>query len=211
METDIRLTFVAAVALARSVIGGPEVAEAWERPSALRRLSVAALAGHTARAVFTVDEYLAATPPDGPPTVTAATYYAAMLPLNDIDSELNKGVRARAEQESAGGQGDLVQRLDDACVQLTEHLPIEQDSRVLRVIAGRVILLDEYLATRLVELALHIDDLCVSVGLPTPAVPGAEVAIRTLVDAARARHGDVAVLRALGRRERDPGEVLRVL
>jgi hypothetical protein len=80
----------------------------------------------------------------------------------------------------------------------------------LRVIGDRSILLDEYVRTRLVELALHIDDLCVSVHMATPDIPGIEVAIRALVDVARLRHGDVAVLRALGRRERDTGDVLRV-
>jgi hypothetical protein len=37
------------------------------------------------------------------------------------------------------------------------------------------------------------------------------VAVETLVEVARLRHGDTAVLRALSRRERDPADALRVL
>lgn len=211
MDNDPRLTFVAATGLARTLIASPEVGEAWDRPSALRKLTVSGLAGHTARTAFTVRDYLAAPAPVGTATVSAATYFGALLPLDDIDSEQNAAIRARGEQESAAGRDELVRRLDEACDQLTECLPTEPASRLLTVIAGRTILLDEYLATRLVELSLHIDDLCVSVGIATPAIPGSDVAIRTLVDAARAVHGDIAVLRALGRRERDPAQVLRVL
>ncbi len=67
--------------------------------------------------------------------------------------------------------------------------------------------------TRLVELTLHIDDLCVSVGVPTPQLPadGTGAAIETLVEVARLRHGDGAVLAALARRERDDGAALRVM
>ncbi len=38
-----------------------------------------------------------------------------------------------------------------------------------------------------------------------------DLAIEALVDVARVRHGDLAVLRALTRRERDSSEALRVL
>jgi hypothetical protein len=58
---------------------------------------------------------------------------------------------------------------------------------------------------------VHIDDLCVSLGRPTPTLPGVEVAISTLIDVAALRHGELSVLRALARRERDPDEVLRVI
>jgi hypothetical protein len=74
-------------------------------------------------------------------------------------------------------------------------------------------MLDEYLRTRVVELVVHADDLAASIGVelvpPQPAT--CRVAIDVLVDAARIRHGDMAVLRALARRERGPVEALRVL
>ena len=42
-------------------------------------------------------------------------------------------------------------------------------------------------------------------------LPGIEVDIQALVDIAAHRHGRLAVLRALARRERDPDQVLRVI
>jgi hypothetical protein len=207
---DIRLSYIAAAAVAREVIARPEVAAAWDEPSALRKLTVRGLAGHLARAVVTVGDYLAAAPPEGVPALTAAAYLAAMFPDEDIDSDLNVAVRTRGEEQAAAGRDALLGRLDALLAHLTEQLPAEPAARTMRVIGDRLILLDEYLRTRLVELALHIDDLCVSVHMGTPDIPGSEVAIRTLVDVARLHHGNVAVLRALGRRERDGENVLRV-
>ena len=101
---------------------------------------------------------------------------------------------------------------------LTERLRVrlvtEAFDRRLQVLGGLVITLDEYLRTRVVELVLHTEDLALSVDLPeaaevTPAA--ATIAINTLVDLARLRHGDLAVLRALARRERDTVNALRVL
>ncbi|MGW0855449.1 hypothetical protein [Streptomyces sp. NPDC002690] len=77
---------------------------------------------------------------------------------------------------------------------------------------GEEMLLDGYLRTRCVELAVHLEDLALSVDAPH-RVPGAALAIAVdvLVAAARDRHGDQAVLHALARRERDDAEALRVL
>jgi hypothetical protein len=70
-------------------------------------------------------------------------------------------------------------------------------------ISGRVLPFPAYLATRVVELVVHADDLACSVDLEArPPQAAIEIAIQTMVDAARLVHGDVAVLRALTRRER---------
>lgn len=63
-----------------------------------------------------------------------------------------------------------------------------------------------------VELAVHLEDLALSVGVHAPAPEAAlAIAIDVLVAAARERHGDQAVLHALARRERDTNHALRVL
>jgi hypothetical protein len=66
--------------------------------------------------------------------------------------------------------------------------------------------LDDFLLTRLVEVAVHVGDPAVSVGLPTPPLP-ADVTgpvLDLLARLAVRRHGPVAVLRALTRVERAP-------
>jgi hypothetical protein len=64
--------------------------------------------------------------------------------------------------------------------------------------------LDGFLVTRLVELLAHADDLAASAGIPTPDLPPDAVILVTscLTDVARRRHGDLAVLRTMARRER---------
>src|SRR5438309_1811510 len=65
----------------------------------------------------------------------------------------------------------------------------------------------------LAQMTVHADDLAVSVGVEPPRLPflATTIAIETLVAVARHRHGDIAVLRALARRERDDIDALRVL
>lgn len=77
---------------------------------------------------------------------------------------------------------------------------------------GEKLLLDEYLATRFVELPVHSEDLSLSAG-STAEAPLAAItrAVDVLVAAARERHGDREVLHALSRRERDERSALRVL
>lgn len=72
-----------------------------------------------------------------------------------------------------------------------------------------VLPLDQCLLTRLIELAVHLDDLAVSLDLATPAVPDdvAEIVISSLASIATGRHGTASVLRALSRRERAPAVI----
>jgi hypothetical protein len=66
--------------------------------------------------------------------------------------------------------------------------------------------LDQALITRLIELAVHLDDLAVSLDLPTPAIsePAADLVITALARIAAGRHGTLPLIRALSRRERAP-------
>ena len=83
--------------------------------------------------------------------------------------------------------------------------------RHIQVLGNRVLLLDEYLKTRLVEMVVHTEDLTLSigagVGLPTDAIT---IATATIVRSARIRHGDLAFLRGMTRRERDDVNATRV-
>ena len=108
----------------------------------------------------------------------------------------------------------VVERWDRAADELARRLPDEDPARLLTVLGGQItISLDEYLKTRLVELLVHVDDLAVSVGLPDPEFPqeAREAVIDVLLGAARRRHGDLAVIRAFTRRERDSVQALRVI
>jgi hypothetical protein len=176
-------------------------------------MTVGAVAAHLGRALFNVERYLDATPADPPEEpISAASYFASILKTSDLEDPLHVDVRARSAESAAEGWEALVTRFDDALGSLRARLTNEDRTRKLRVLGGLVMHLDDYLATRLVECVVHADDLAVSVGSPTPDFdPGVvDLAISHMVDVARLRHGDLSVIRALSRRERDEFDALRV-
>ena len=215
--SDVRSLFLDCAAAAADVLARPEVAAAWDGPSALAEFSVRGLAGHVGRTVATVGEYLdAGSPADDSPVIAVADYYRAALgdgAAVDLGSELHAGIRQRGEAIGAAGPEAVAAGVREAAAALAARLAVEPAGRRVAVFAGLVLTLDDYLVTRMVELLVHVDDLCVSVGLDTPALPADAVALvaHALVDTARARRGDVAVLRALARAERAAPGVFPVL
>ncbi|MGA2283781.1 MAG: maleylpyruvate isomerase N-terminal domain-containing protein [Candidatus Dormibacteria bacterium] len=203
-----RSEFLAAAAAAREVVALPGVALRWAEPSALAEMTVGALVAHLARAVTNVERCLAAPEPAGE-ELSAAAYFAPVGP--DLAAAINVRVRATSAEEALVGHRAVLGQMDRAIDRLRTRLEEEPEGRLVSVRDGEVLRLDEYLRTRIIEIAVHADDLCVSLGRETPALPGIELAIQALVDTAALRHGELAVLRALARRERDPDQVLRVI
>jgi uncharacterized protein (TIGR03083 family) len=210
--TGVRDLFIETSTTARELVGRREIAERWEQPSALREFSIRGLAGHLFRATGSVEAYLERDEPDGEP-IDAPTYYKEAVGEPDVDSDLHRAVRQRGEEAAAGGHDALLHDWDEMIGRLRERLAAEPPSRRLRVFKDLVLTLDDYLVTRLVELVVHVDDLAVSTGIDPPELPrdAYSVAIECLVDVARIKHGDIAVVRALTRRERDAIRALRVL
>jgi hypothetical protein len=207
-----RQAFIDCSAASLALLKSPAVAEQWDGPSALPEFSLKGLAGHLVRATGTVKVYLDRDEPDEEPISTSA-YYAAAVDVTDIASPLHVAVRERGEEHAAGGYESLIHQYEDELKHLRSRLAGEPEDRRIRVFKDLVLLLDDYLVTRMIELIVHSDDLAVSVGLATPEFPpvAAGMAIDALVGVALLRHGDLAVLRALTRRERDDIEALRVL
>jgi hypothetical protein len=206
---EIRSAFLTAAGTAREAAAFAGVTLRWQEPSALPEMTVGALVAHLARAVTIVDRYLSTAEPAGKEPISAAAYYAPLVP--DLAAVSNVRVRATAAEEALVGHRAVLGQMDRALDRLRERLETEPASRLVEVRDGEVLRLDDYLRTRLIELAVHTDDLCLSVGRETPALPGVGVAIGALVEVAVQRHGDLAVLRALARRDRDPDQVLRVI
>src|SRR5207249_4233223 len=100
-------------------------------------------------------------------------YYAqAVEETADIDSPLNVAIRERGDVEAAEGHVALLAHYDATSHTLETLMRTERPDRKVRVHKDLVVLLDEYLITRIIELLVHTDDLAVSIGVPTP-VPGA--------------------------------------
>jgi hypothetical protein len=214
VEPDARALYIGSCEVAQDMLVRPEVSVRWNDGSALPLLSVAALAGHLARAVHTVETYLDDPAPSGSVSdglVSASAYFIRLD--SDLDSPLNVGVRQRAEEAAMDGAAAVAARFTDALSRVRDRLPAEPADRLIRAFGDRVMLLDDYLVVRMVELTVHSDDLAASLGIEPPQFPepALELVIETLVGTAVMRHGDWAVLRSLTRRERDSIAALRVI
>lgn len=210
----VRDAFLGAATVVRPLLADHDTAQRWQEPSVLPELAIGALAAHTARAVIVVGQYLDGTPPEpGIALATAPDYYVQVGVTDTLDDAANVAVRKRAARLAGDGPHELLRHFDHACGALATRLAQEPPDRSLRVAADIPMLLDEYLVTRILELVVHADDLGCSLGVETAAFSPVALActIGCLLEIARLRHGDLAVIRAMTRRERDATAALRVL
>jgi hypothetical protein len=209
---DALAAFLDAASSAVDLLERPELAGRWRQDSVLPQFPVAALAGHLLRGMTTVGQYLDGPEPDED-GISAARYFLTVIRSADIDDAAHQAIRARGAEAAAGGPAALASDAQAALGRLSPRLAGAGAGRRLRVAGGLVMTLDAYLRTRVVELVIHADDLAASLGveLVPPRPDTCAIAIDVLVGVARIRHGDMAVLRALARRERDPVQALRVL
>ncbi|MBW3578721.1 MAG: maleylpyruvate isomerase N-terminal domain-containing protein [Actinobacteria bacterium] len=195
--------------VAAALVASEAVAAAWAAPSSLPGYTVAGLAGHLARAVFTVEDYLEvpAPPPDRELT-DAAGYFVVVLGSHDPrDSELHRTIRGRADTGAVGPDA-LAHAIRDATRRLRERRSTINRQAPVGVLDGVALPLVEYLKTRLVELVVHIDDLAVSVDqLPALPADAYRLVACVLSQVAALREGGLDVVRSLARRERHPDAV----
>ncbi|MEU2912936.1 maleylpyruvate isomerase N-terminal domain-containing protein [Streptomyces massasporeus] len=213
MTEEIRKAYLLGAEQAVHLLAAEEVARCWGEKSVLPGMTVGGLAGHLARSVLQVEWFLDGETVGTEP-VSPVRYYARLVGTSVPDSALNVGVRARSEETAAAGSVAVAGQARAAWQRLAQRLSQEPADRRVAVLhrPGEEMLLDGYLQTRCVELAVHLDDLILSVGAQcrTPDATLA-IAVDVLVAAARDRHGDHAVLHALARRERDADQALRML
>jgi len=206
----IRKVYLSAAAVAIELMADPAVARSWDAPSALRKLRVSGLAGHLAGQITQVLPVLDADPPDTPPISLLDHYGRSTWTDGDIDSEVNTSIRDSGDESAAVGVATLTAQAGAALAELRRRLPAEPTDRAIQLPWGPwALTLDDYLTTRVLELAVHCDDLAVSIGVETPAFPppSLETVLDLLCRWAAARHGGTALLRALSRAERAPAKI----
>jgi uncharacterized protein (TIGR03083 family) len=143
--------------------------EQWDQPG-LGVWTVRSLAGHTARAVQTVEQYLSGVEPARADIPDAETYYASVLGgVIDNDAVAERGVSAGL----ALGD-DPVASVRLSLGRALSALDAQPTTRLVSVIGGRAILLTEYLRTRELELVVHTIDLSRATGI-AHALPVAAV------------------------------------
>jgi uncharacterized protein (TIGR03083 family) len=217
VTTDLVPAFFSACDLALAVVSSDPVAERWEADSALDGLTVGALAAHLYAATRRLEKALAQREPEAPGMVAGIADFYGPNRIDDttqLDDAFHVAIRAEAAERAGRGAGALVEAFEALVGRLKISLADQRSTRLVPVlrIEGGAASLSEYLRTRVVELLVHTDDLAASVGTEIdPPADAASAAFGVFLDLARARAGDVAVLRAFSRRERADPETLRVL
>lgn len=202
----VRVVYLESAAAAIGFLAHPAMAGCWETPSVLAKLRVGALTAHLVSQLTQVPPVLDA--PIVDERISLPEHFARSTWTDgDIDSDVNAYIRRTAEQEATAGATALTAAAGAALAELRQRLPAEPPDRVIQLPWGPWALsLDDYLTTRLLELAVHCDDLATSIGADPPALPpdGLDAVIGMLCRMAARRHGPTALIRALSRAERAP-------
>ncbi len=134
--------------------------EQWQEPG-LGSWNLRSLAGHTARAILTVENYLAQEEPGDVTIPTAEDYYStAYLAFTDAAAVAARGVEAGLWLGD-----DPVAQVSAALDRATAAIESQPADRIVSI-GGMGIRLDEYLRTRVFELVVHTIDLSRATGLP---------------------------------------------
>jgi hypothetical protein len=197
-----RTAYLESATIAAELVALPEVGAQWEDPGRSRGMTVGAIAAHlVGSGIEMLISCLAEVEPPGTRTLLPSRYYSGQSV--DLDHEGHEDVRERAHAASQRGAASLASDAATAVAGLAVSLAEQPESRRVLVLGKFDMSLDGFLITRLVELLAHADDLAASISVPTPELPtmAYDLVIPCLTDVARRRHGDLAVLRALARRE----------
>ncbi|MFE7017547.1 maleylpyruvate isomerase N-terminal domain-containing protein [Streptomyces sp. NPDC057651] len=207
---SLRDAYLGAAAQAVTLLGAPEVAASWEMTSALTEMTVGGLAGHLAYQVFSVTPALQASTSQKAPIPLLEHYSRAAWIDAPLNGEVNAGIRAKGEDIASEGAQVLLEHARAALAEQKVALPeVRGDLVVFMPQTGWALSLDDFLVTRMMELAVHMDDLAVSVGIAAPelSTTAFEPVLTLLARLAARRHGQAALLRALARAERAPSAI----
>lgn len=208
---EIRQAMAAAARATGDILASPEIADRWSEPSALQGFTIGGLAAHVTTVLASCHRCM-----DDPDTtdepLPPEAYYTTFT-LTEPGSDANATVVAHGEERAAHGPDKTRARFDELLGSLEERLETEPEGRVAQIFGALPMRLDDFFLTRALEFAVHSDDLAVSIGAPTPEIapPCLDLVLGHMVSVARHRHGDLSVLRAFTRRERDEVQALRVL
>lgn len=211
---------LAALPYAEAVLRRAEVAAAWAESSALAGFTVGGVGGHLLRAAQRTEPTLDGAAPVAPGVETAALsdWYLdnRIASPADLDEDIARFIREDGERAGARGPTAVADELAALGARLAERLPLVTTDRTVTVVrTATPVLVADYLASRVLEVVVHADDVAASAGIePGPLPPTvADAAAAFLLRLARARSGDLAVVRAMTRADRvgDPADVLRVL
>jgi len=195
-----------AATVAAALVTSAPVRNRWDDPSSLAGMTVGALAAHLVRATGATLAYLdrtdVNTEPEGELLTPVSYFHAA------VDSPIHDPHKEVSADEATAGPDQVGSKAGEVAALLAERLPAEPEDRLVGALGNRMLTLDDFCRTRMIEIGMHIDDLAHSVDMPTPELhPDVTAEIIDIVmGIARAQHGDWPIIHALARSERSSDE-----
>jgi hypothetical protein len=204
--------FVASARTAAELVTRSEVRDRWDVESSCAGMTNGGLANHLADQTTNTLRLLAADPSDLEPIPVLEHYRRASWVHAGPGDEPNTGIRDGSNVKAQGGYDALAARVAADLDALPAALGAASDrspDSVLVPWQGWALTTDDFLVTRLMEIAVHSDDLAAGLGVPTPEFPDDVVreVLGLLSAVAVDRHGQAALLRALSRPQRAPSHV----
>lgn len=156
----------------------------WELPG-LGSWDVRGLAGHTARAILTVESYLGQEEPGEVTIPSAEGYYTTIYTqVMDPASVAERGVEAGVWLGD-----DPVAQVSGALARARALIEAQPDNRIVGI-GGMGILLSQYLRTRVLELVVHTIDLSRATGIANTLPEATIVDALALASATAAQRGE---------------------
>lgn len=212
---DVREAFLDAAGTFDRLLDAPELASAWNKPSALAGYTAGAIVGHVHAALAWLEPLLDAAEPSDLRPIRLGNYYTGLKITDEsAPNPFHEVLRGMSEKAADHGPESTIERFRTLTGRLEGRLQDQHDDRALdmRPLVPAAVRLSDFLRTRVLELVVHADDLAASVALepPTPTPAAADIALDVLLRTARSAHGDLAVVRALARKERAQPDVFPV-
>ena len=210
--TDVRAIWAETSGVVLEAARDGRVGDQWHAASSLPGMTVAGLVGHLLHSgILLLELSLDATSPSrGRPLGVDEVF--ALIPADPSDP-VHEAVEAVAGSQGEQGQSAVVEAAAACRSRLTDRLQREPNDRVISIAFGDFgvpMALEDFVAARVLELVVHLDDLTSSIaGLQAAAPPDALVLTSQLgIGIAIRRHGPEAVMRSVFRRGRYGVEAL---
>lgn len=209
---DVREIWIETSQVALSIVEDPRVSAGWSDASSLPMMTIGSVVGHLLHSgILLLEESLDEPVPAGRPLTTAEIF--SVIPI-DADDGAHEAVREVASAQEAGGLRDLLERAIACRERLVVRVREEPPDRVIGLAGYEFPLpwrLDEFIAARILELVVHLDDLATSIDALdlTPPADAITLACHLGIDISMRRHGPMPVLQALYRSDRNLSDALR--